>query len=77
MARFFLNVRDGEALIRDPEAYQFATAQDARDATVRMVRAMLAERDDDFDGKYIEIADATGHPVAIVSRHDVMPERYH
>ena len=33
MAHFYLNIRDGEDLIRDPMAYVFETAQDARDAT--------------------------------------------
>ncbi len=71
MARFFLNVRDGDAVLRDPEAYNFATAQEARDATVRMVREMLDGHPEEFDGKQIEIADATGHAIAIVSPHDV------
>jgi hypothetical protein len=73
MAQFYLNVRAGDRLIRDPQAYQFPTAQAARDATVKLVRDMLRERPDDFDDKQIEIADETGHPVAVIRRYDAMP----
>jgi len=75
MPRFTLNVRDGDAVMRDSHVYHFPTAQDARDATIRLVRQLIVERERDFDGKQIEIADATGHPVAVVSLYDVMPER--
>ena len=77
MARFFLNVRDGDEVIRDSQVYHFPTAQDARDAAVQTVRELIVEHHQDFRGKQIEIADATGHPVATVCPHDVMPVRYH
>ena len=75
MAHFYLNVRDGEDLIRDPKAYVFDTAQDARDATVQSVRDLLRSHPDDheFDHKQIEIADATGHAISIVHLYDVAP----
>lgn len=75
MAHFYLNIRDGEDLIRDPEAYVFDTAQDARDAAVQSVRDLLRSNPDDhdLDHKQIEIADATGHPVSIVSGYDILP----
>jgi hypothetical protein len=77
MAQFYLNVRDGEELFRDPEAYQFATAQAARDAAVAMLREVLREHPDEMDNKQIEIADATGHAIAVVDVHEVMPVRWH
>ena len=77
MARFYFDVRDGDELIRDPQVYHFATAQQARDAAVRMARELIDEQDIDFDGKEIEIADATGHAIAVVAAHDVMPVKYH
>ena len=79
MARFYFDVRDGDELIRDPQVYHFATAQQARDAAVHIMRELIAEHCEDFDGKQVEIADAaTGHPLAVVSLHDVMPVRsYH
>ena len=77
MAQFYFNLRDGDRIKRDPHVYHFATAQQARDAAVRMARELIRERDADFDGKEIEIADATGHPIAVVAAHDVMPVRYH
>ena len=77
MAHFYLNVRDGDDLIRDPQAYPFATAQAARDAAVLSLREMLAGRADKLARKQIEIADATGHAIAVVSAYDVMPARVH
>lgn len=76
MAHFYLNVRDGDELIRDPQAYQFATAQAARDAAVHSLREMIADHPEEFAHKQIEIADATGHAVAVVRRYDVLPVRH-
>jgi hypothetical protein len=78
MAAFYLNVRDGDALIRDPQPYFFATAQDARDAAVKALRRMIADDGvESVDDRQIEIADETGHPIAVVHRYDAMPARYH
>jgi|GEM_PF-5437207 hypothetical protein len=77
MPQFTMKIRTGDAVISDSEIYHFATAQDARNATLRALRKMIAERDEDFDGSEIEIADATGHAVTVVRRYDVMPMRYH
>jgi uncharacterized protein DUF6894 len=76
MARFFLNIRDGDDVIRDPQVYHFPTAQDARDAAAQSVRELIVETRQDFDGKEIEILDVTGHPVARLGPHDVMPVKY-
>ncbi len=77
MAQFYLNVRDGERLIRDPEPYYFPTAQAARDAAVKIMRQLIRDDDLAIGGKEIEVADATGHPVAVVHRYDAMPARVH
>lgn len=78
MAAFYLNVRDGETLIRDPNPYYFPTAQDARDAAVKAMREMIAnENTSAIDRKQIEIADETGHAVAVVHRYDAVPVKYH
>jgi hypothetical protein len=78
MARFFLNIRDGEHMVRDSQVYHFPTAQDARDAAVQSVRELIMESRQDFDGKEIEIADITGHTIATVGLHDVMLSgKYH
>ena len=75
MALFYLNVRNGEALIRDPEAYTFPTAQAARDATERTMRALIvASPDFTLLNRQIEIADVTGHAISVISIHDVAPE---
>ena len=77
MAQFTLIIRSWPEATRDPNVYHFPTAQDARDATEHMMRTLLAERADAFEGKAIEIADATGHPIAVVHPYDVMPVRLH
>ena len=79
MARFFLNIRHGDDVIRDSTVYHFPTAQDARDAAVQSMREMIIRQHADFDGKEIEIADATGHRIARVSSFDTMipVARYH
>ena len=77
MARFFLNIRDGDDVIRDSQVYHFPTAQDARDAAVQSMRELIIRDHADFDGKEIEIADATGHAIARVAQHDAMLFRYH
>ena len=75
MALFYLNVRWGQDLHSDPEAYTFPTAQAARDAAERTARHLIVtEPDFTLHDKHIEIADATGHPVSVVWIHDVAPE---
>jgi hypothetical protein len=77
MAAFYLNMRDGETLIRDPQPYYFATAQAARDAAAKVLRQMIRDDGEAVDGRAIEIADETGHAIAVVHRYDAMPVRYH
>ena len=75
MAIFYLNVRWGQDRHSDPEAYDFCTAQAARDAAERTARHLLmTEPDFSLHDKHIEIADATGHAVSVVWIHDVAPE---
>ena len=75
MARFYLSVRDGERLTRDPRCYRFTSAEAARDASVRTLQELLTAHPEDhtFDEKRIEIANETGHPVALVDIEDVRP----
>jgi hypothetical protein len=75
MAQFTFHVREGDAVTRDPQAFDFATAQAARDAAVAVMREMLREHPGEFDDKQIEIADETGHAIAVVDIHEVMPVR--
>ncbi len=78
VAIFYLNVRFGNAVVRDSHVYTFATAQAAREATERTVRQLIvAEPDFALCDKRIEIADATGHAVSVVWAHDVSPELCH
>jgi hypothetical protein len=77
MAVFYLSVRIGDELIRDERAYEFPTAQDARDVAVHAVHELIASNPDDveIDRREIEIADATGHAITVVSLREVAPWR--
>lgn len=77
MAQFTLKIRNGDEVVYDRQIYHFATAQDARDATIHALRKMIAEREEDFDSSEIEITDATGHAISVVRGFDVMPARLH
>ena len=77
MAVFYLSVRVGDELIRDPNTYDFPTAQDARDVAVQTVHELIATAADrlDLGQRQIEIADATGHAISIVDLREVAPRR--
>jgi len=79
MARYFLNVRDGSVVTRDPTPYGFVNDQAARDAALQTIRELLAAHPDDhaFDSKQIEIADDAGNNIAFVTMRDVMDEPIH
>jgi len=75
MAVFYLSVRIGDEVIRDREAYEFPTAQDARDLAVHAVHELIALSPDDveLEHRQIEIADATGHAISVVDLSEVAP----
>ncbi len=79
MTRYFLNVRDGGLVIRDPIPYGFVDDQAAREAAIQTIRELLAAHPDDhaFDGKQIEIADDAGNNIAFVTMRDIMDEPIH
>ena len=75
MSRFFFNIRDGADLSRDLEGQDCANAEAARREAVSAAREMLGERllhGGALNHRQIEIADATGHVVDVVSMSDVM-----
>ena len=75
MAVFYLSVRIGDEVIRDREAYEFPTAQDARDLAIHAVHELIALSPDDveLERRQIEIADATGHAISVVELSEVAP----
>ncbi len=75
MAIFYLSVRIGDEVIRDSQAYEFPTAQDARDLAVHTVHELITLSPDDveLERRQIEIADATGHAISIVDLSEVAP----
>jgi hypothetical protein len=77
MAVFYLSIRIGDEVIRDPHTYDFPTAQDARDGAIHAVHELIVANPDDIEieQREIEIADATGHAVTVVSLREVAPWR--
>ncbi len=77
MGFYYLNVRNGETLTRDPEPYVFSTAQAARDSAMKAVRELLRTHcgNDAQEEQRIEIADETGHPIAFVDIPDARAYR--
>jgi hypothetical protein len=75
MAIFYLSIRVGDEVIRDREAYDFPTAQDARDLAVHAVHELIAQSPDEveLEHRQIEIADATGHAISVVDLSEVAP----
>jgi hypothetical protein len=76
MPNFYLNIRDGDELIRDPHVYDFPTAQAARDAAIRTVQAIIESNPNGhgFEYRQVAIADGTtGLIISIVWFHDVAP----
>ncbi|HVE02909.1 MAG TPA: hypothetical protein VNB30_02505 [Rhizomicrobium sp.] len=75
MAVFYLSVRVGDEVIRDRQAYEFPTAQDARDLAIHAVHELITLNPDDveLERRQIEIADATGHAISVVDLSEVAP----
>ena len=75
MAVFYLSVRVGDDVIRDPQAYDFPTAQDARDLAAHAIHELIAMNPDEveIEHRQIEIADATGHAISVVDLSEVAP----
>jgi hypothetical protein len=66
---FYLNIRDGDILIEDPEGQEFSSVHAAKDEAIHSAREMLAEKvrlGEVIDGQRIEIMDAVGDQVAVV-----------
>jgi len=75
MARFFFNVREGADLSCDREGQECANAQAARREAISSGREMLGERllhGGSLNHRQIEITDATGHVVDVLTVSDVV-----
>lgn len=74
MARFYLNIRQGEELSRIPSPLGYDTPEEARENALVTMRAwvqMGTMHPLEANQRQIEIADAdTNHPVCIVTCHD-------
>ena len=75
MPRFYFNIRDGDALIEDPDGSDLRDLDVARAEALAAAREILANRlrsNQILDGQRIEITDATGEVLATVSLKDVI-----
>ena len=75
MPRFFLNVRDGEFLARDPEGTEFADLEAACVEVLAAARDMLGDaikNDQVQDNRHYEITDNAGRVLATVPLMDAL-----
>ena len=75
MPRFFFNVREGADLSRDREGQELPDVEAARREAISSSREMLGERmlhGGALNHRQIEIADATGHVVDVITTDEVM-----
>lgn len=75
MPRYYFHIREGKELSRDMEGQDLPNADAARAEAINASREMLGEKllhGGSLNHRQIEIADATGHVVDVVSSNDVL-----
>lgn len=75
MPLYFLHVREGQTLNRDVEGQEFPDLEAARREAISSSREILGERllhGGTLNHRSIEIADATGRVVDVVSTREVL-----
>jgi hypothetical protein len=75
MPRFFFNIREGADFSRDLEGEELPDVEAARREAINSSREMLGERmlhGGSLNHRQIEIADATGHVVDVITTDEVM-----
>ena len=75
MPHYYFHVREGSDLSRDEEGQELPNAEAARREAISSSREILGEKllhGGSLDHRTIEIADATGHVVDVVSSNDVL-----
>jgi hypothetical protein len=75
MPLFFLNVRDGASLIRDPEGSEFADLETARAEALAAARDVLGDElknDQVQDNRQYEITDEAGQVLATIPLMDAL-----
>src|SRR5215210_922828 len=78
VARFYLDVLDGDQVIQDPEGIDFADRETAIAEAVAGARDLVAEgimRNEDVSGQSFVIRDGNGEVVATVPFRDTLPGR--
>ncbi|MFK0335371.1 DUF6894 family protein [Rhizobium sp. NPDC090275] len=74
--RYFLNIRDGEELLVDPDGSELETVELAIEEAKASARDLMAEKlraGEPVNGQSFEISDAHGTVVATVKFRDVLP----
>jgi hypothetical protein len=75
MPRYYFNIWNGAALIKDREGMELDNAADARFEARQSAREMLSAQllaGEEVDGRRIEIVDAKGTPVETLPLRDVL-----
>jgi hypothetical protein len=75
MPLFFLNVRDGASLVRDPEGSEFADLEAARAEALASARDLVGDNlknDQVQDNRQYEITDEAGQVLATVPLMDAL-----
>jgi hypothetical protein len=75
MTQYFFHIRDGDALIEDPDGEDYQSVEEARSEAILSARDLLAARlksGEILDGQTIEITTADGDIVAIVPLKDAI-----
>lgn len=73
--RYFLNIRDGEKLLVDPDGAEFENVELAIEEARASARDLMAEKlrnGEHVDGQRFEICDADGAVVATVVFRDLL-----
>jgi hypothetical protein len=74
--RYFLNIRDGQRLLVDPDGTEFETVELAIEEARASARDLMAEKlrhGEHLNGQRFEISDADGAIVATVVFKDALP----
>jgi len=78
VARFYLDVLDGDQVIQDPEGIDFADRETAIAEAVAGARDLVAHgimQNEDVSGQVFRIRDGQGETVATVPFRDTLPGR--
>jgi hypothetical protein len=78
MARYYFHIKDGPALIKDPEGTELSTAEEARSQALRSARELWADAiksGSELGADAVVIADEHGRTLTFVPMTEALPKR--